>query len=84
MIEDLGHLAQEGAVLDLRVTPKAACNSVAAQPGGGIRVTVTTVPADGKANAAVIKLMSKALGVPKLRLVIVKGGQGRDKRMKIL
>lgn len=84
MIEDLSNLAHEGAILALRVTPKAARNSVALQPDGTIRVTETTVPADGKANAAVTKLMSKALGVPKTRLAIVKGGQGRDKRLKIL
>jgi len=84
MIEDLCQLAHEGAVLALRVTPKAARNTVAAQPGGPIRVSVTAVPADGKANAAVIKLMSKALGVPKSRLAIIKGAQGRDKWLKIL
>nr|WP_299787837.1 DUF167 domain-containing protein [uncultured Marivita sp.] len=36
-----------------------------------IKVSVTATPLDGKANAAVIKLLSKALGVPKSRLTLV-------------
>jgi len=84
MIEDLSHLAKPGEVLSLRVTPKAARETVRVQQGGGIRVTVTVVPEKGKANAAVIGLMSRALKVPKSRLEIVKGAQGRDKKLKIL
>jgi len=84
MIEDLSHLARAGEALSLRVTPKAARDSVTMRPGGGIRVTVTVVPEKGKANAAVIRLMSRALKVPKSRLEIDKGAQGRDKKLRIL
>jgi uncharacterized protein YggU (UPF0235/DUF167 family) len=44
---------------------------------------VTTVPEGGKANAAVLKLLAKALGVPKSRLAIVQGETGRDKVIEI-
>jgi uncharacterized protein len=84
VVDDLSHLAQSGAVLELRVTPKAAGNTVALSHDGRIRVTVTAVPADGKANAAVIKLMSKALKWPKSRLAITRGAKGRDKWLKLL
>ena len=84
VVDDLRHLAREGAVFGMRVTPRAARNSVTMQQDGRIRVTVTAVPADGKANAAVIDLMSKALKWPKSRLAIVRGTQGRDKWLKIL
>ena len=41
------------------------------------------VPEDGKANAAVIKLLAKALGVAKSRLVLVRGATSRDKLFRI-
>ncbi|MFT4014255.1 MAG: DUF167 domain-containing protein [Paracoccus sp. (in: a-proteobacteria)] len=79
---DLSHLAQAGALITVRVTPRAARNAVIAQEGT-LRVTVTTVPEDGKANAAVIKLLAKSLGIAKSRLVLVKGATSRDKTFRI-
>ena len=79
---DLSHLAQSGAEIAVRVTPRAARNAVLVD-GDRLRVTVTTIPEDGKANAAVIKLLAKALGVAKSRLVLVRGASSRDKLFRI-
>lgn len=79
---DLSHLAQSGREIAVRVTPRAARNAVALD-GDMIRVTVTVVPEDGKANAAVIKLLAKALGVAKSRLVLVRGATSRDKVFRV-
>jgi len=51
--------------------------------GDVLRVYVTVVPEDGKANAAVLKLLAKALGVPKSRLEIVRGHTARDKVVRV-
>lgn len=82
-LPDLSHLAQEGAEIAVRVTPKAARDRIVAE-GGAIRVYVTTVPEDGKANKAVVKLLSKALGLPKTRLDLIRGVTARDKVFRIL
>ncbi|MFC3569978.1 DUF167 domain-containing protein [Paracoccus sp. TOH] len=79
---DLSHLARPGAEIAVRVTPRASRNAVILD-GGTIRVTVTTVPEDGKANAAVVKLLAKALGVAKSRLVLVRGATARDKLFRL-
>lgn len=79
----LAHLAVPGAEIAVRVTPKAARNAVVVE-GGAIRVYVTTVPEDGKATAAVIKLLAKELGVAKSRLDLVRGATARDKLFRIL
>ena len=50
---------------------------------GSLRAYVTTVPENGKANAAVLKLLSKALGVPKSRLELVRGATARDKLFRV-
>ncbi|MEX5727545.1 uncharacterized protein Ga0609869_000898 [Rhodovulum iodosum] len=80
---DLTHLAAPGTEIAVRVTPKASRNAITPQDGR-LRVYVTTVPEAGKANAAVVKLLSKALGVPKSRLVLVRGQSARDKLFRVL
>ncbi|REF67224.1 MULTISPECIES: DUF167 domain-containing protein [Paracoccus] len=79
---DLSHLARPGAEIAVRVTPRASRNAVILD-GEAIRVAVTVVPEDGKANAAVVKLLAKALGVAKSRLVLVRGATARDKLFRI-
>lgn len=79
---DLSHLARPGAEIAVRVTPRASRNAVILD-GEAIRVAVTVVPEDGKANAAVVKLLAKALGVAKSRLVLVRGATSRDKLFRI-
>ncbi|MFV0303040.1 MAG: DUF167 domain-containing protein [Paracoccus sp. (in: a-proteobacteria)] len=81
-MSDLGHLAVSGTTIAVRVTPRAARNAVLAD-AGGIRVLVTTVPEGGRANAQVQKLLAKALGVAKTRLVLVRGATGRDKVFRL-
>ena len=80
---DLSHLAVEGAEIAVRVTPKASRDRILVEDDA-IRVYVTTVPEDGKANKAVVKLLSKALGVPKTRLNLIRGATSRDKVFRIV
>ncbi len=81
-MSDLSHLATDGAEISVRVTPKASRNRITVEDEA-IRVYVTVVPEDGKANAAVQKLLAKALGVPKSRLELVRGQTSRDKTFRI-
>ena len=78
MSDDLSHLALEGAEIAVRVTPKASRNRIVVEEEQ-IRAYVTTVPEDGKANVAVQKLITKAMGVPKSRLRLIRGQTSRDK-----
>jgi len=74
-------------VLHVRVTPKASSDRIKVehQADGSkrIRVYVTAVPEDGKANQAVIALLAKSLGVPKSALTITHGLTDRDKTIRI-
>jgi len=54
--------------------------------GGGdvaLKVSVTAVPEDGKANRAVIRLLSKVWAVPKSDMVVVAGATDRNKVLLI-
>lgn len=79
---DLSPMARPGAEIAVRVTPKAARNRIVAGEGV-LRVYVTVAPEKGKANAAVARLLAKALGVPKTRLVLVRGETSRDKLFRV-
>ena len=78
----LSHLADPGADIAVRVTPKASRNKVEVVQGL-VRIHVTVVPEDGKANKAVIKLLAQALGVAKSRLELVRGASSRDKVFRL-
>ena len=67
---------------NIRVTPRARQNKVV-EKDGVLRVYTTTVPENGRANDAVVELLSKYFDAPKSRIKIVKGLTGRDKVVTI-
>ena len=75
-------LADAQDCLTLRVTPNASANALTIADGI-VQVRVTAAPEAGKANAAVLALLAKALGVPKSALSIARGESGRDKRVRL-
>lgn len=84
---------EAGALLiALKVTPKASADRVgglvdAADETGAVgrrlALHVTAPPANGAANKAVVKLLAKALSLPKTSLAIVSGTTGRHKVVRI-
>ena len=73
----------ESCKLKIRVQPKASRNQVDGFEEGTLRLRVTAPPTEGKANAGVIALLAKTLGVSKSRLEIVRGHGSRDKVVSI-
>jgi uncharacterized protein (TIGR00251 family) len=72
------------ADLSVRLTPRADRDAIVLVPGGGtIQARVTAPPVDGQANAALVKLLAKALGVPKSRVSVVRGLSARDKVVRV-
>ena len=69
--------------LQIRVIPKAKRNSIEIGDDGLFKVRVTAVPERGKANDAVIALLSKLIGVPKRDIQIVRGHSARNKLVRV-
>ncbi len=69
--------------LKVRVQPKASRNQVDGFEDDTLRLRVTAPPAEGKANAEVIALLAKTLGLSKSRLEIIRGHNSRDKVVSI-
>lgn len=68
---------------NVRVMPRARQNSVDVAPDGTIRVHTTAAPADGAANAAVIKMLARHFDVPKTSIKIIRGETARNKIIQI-
>jgi uncharacterized protein len=72
----------------VRVTPRSAKPGIGgwrASSGGReeLEIRVAEAPADGAANAAVVRLLAKALGIPKSEVEIVGGQASRHKRIAV-
>jgi uncharacterized protein len=81
-------LKPNGVVLTIRLTPKSArdaIESVEALADGrtALAARVRAVPSEGEANAALIRLIAKAVGVPPRDIVLATGATGRLKRLLI-
>ena len=67
---------------NVRVTPHAKQNKVV-ESDGILRVYTTVAPENGRANTAVVELLSEYFDIPKSRIKILKGLTGRDKIVTI-
>jgi uncharacterized protein len=71
------------ARITVRLTPRAGRDAIQGWDGDELRVRVARPPVDGRANAALIKLLAKALGVAPSRCEIVSGATARTKVIEI-
>lgn len=69
-------------IFNVRVTPRARQNKVV-ENGDVLRVYTTTVAENGRANDAVVELLSKHFDIAKSRIKIVRGQTSRDKVVAI-
>jgi hypothetical protein len=73
-----------GAVLKIRVTPRAQRDEIVAiLADRTIKIRLTAPPVEGKANHALIEFLARVLSVPRSKIGIRAGGTGRDKLVSI-
>ncbi len=87
--------APKGVYLNLRLAPRASKDAIAgvhgraglaglAGPAGdALKIKLTSAPIDGAANRALIRFLSKILGVKKSAIAITSGHKSRTKRVFI-
>ncbi|RWM32211.1 DUF167 family protein [Mesorhizobium sp.] len=78
----------DGIDLFVRLTPKAALDRIegvetAADGRSHLKARVRAVPENGAANAALERMMAKALRVPASAVSVVAGGTARLKTLRI-
>ena len=78
----------DGLIVTVRLTPKGgrdAIDGIETLSNGQtvLKVRVRAAPMEGEANAALARVLGKALGVPPGRVAIVGGATSRIKRVKV-
>jgi uncharacterized protein (TIGR00251 family) len=71
------------ARITVRATPRSGRDSIEAGAGGVFVVRVTAPPDEGKANAALCRVVANALGVSKSAVSVVRGHTARTKTLEI-
>ena len=70
--------------LQVHVIPKSRAERIeASRADKTVRVRVTEAPEEGRANRAVLALLSERLGVPRSALAVVGGAAARRKWIEI-
>jgi uncharacterized protein (TIGR00251 family) len=72
-----------GSAIKVKLLPRSSRNQFLGKEGDVYRISVTDPPVDGKANRALISLLSKKLEVPKRNIEIVSGKRSRIKRIRV-
>lgn len=70
-------------IIEVLVQPRASRAKIGPRHDGRIKIAVTAPPVDGEANAAVIELLAKRLGVAKSAVQVVAGASSRRKTIAI-
>jgi uncharacterized protein len=81
MIELAAH--PRGVVLPVRVHAGGRKNGILGEHDGMLRVAVTAAPDKGKANKAIISLLSDALKLPKSSIELIAGETSPQKKFLI-
>jgi uncharacterized protein YggU (UPF0235/DUF167 family) len=77
-----------GVALAVRHTPKGGRDSIdgialLADGGSVLKARVAAAPSEGEANAALVRLLAKAVGVPPRDVTLAAGATARIKRLAI-
>lgn len=73
----------EGTILPVRAQPGARRNEIRGVQDGMLKVCVTQSPEKGKANKALVELLSKKLGLKKSQIALVAGETSHQKRFLV-
>lgn len=70
-------------LLDVRVQARASRNEIIGAENDRLKLRTTAAPTDGKANAAVVRLLADYFQMPKSRVRLISGARARNKRFRL-
>ncbi len=73
----------ESCEIALRLIPRARVNEIAGERNGVLLVRVTAPPVDGRANAALCRLIAKRVGVGVRSVSVLRGAGSREKVVRV-
>lgn len=77
-------MTDKKVVLEILLKPGSKKEWIRKNDTGGFDIVISARPVDGKANAYLIKLLSKKLKVPQKNIEITRGAHSKKKTVSIL
>lgn len=74
---------EDFTVLPVLVTPRASRSEITGWQAERLKVRLKAPPVDGEANAELLRMLAKGLGVPKSALTLQHGEASRRKSVRI-
>jgi uncharacterized protein len=71
------------ALVRVRLQPRAKRDEIAGERAGALLVRVSAPPVEGRANAALCRLLAEATGVPPSSAEVVRGASAREKVVRL-
>ena len=72
-----------GCTLNVRVHPGARRNAITGTHDGALKISLTTPPTDGRANAALIAFLAETLNTPRAAITLTTGATSRTKTLHL-
>jgi uncharacterized protein len=69
--------------ITVRLIPRARANEIAGERNGALLIRVTAPPVDGRANAALCRLVAKRARVGVRSVSVVRGASSREKVVRV-
>jgi uncharacterized protein YggU (UPF0235/DUF167 family) len=73
----------ESCEITVRLIPRARADTIDGERNGALLVRVTAAPVDGRANAALCRLLARSLGIGVRSVSIVRGASSREKVVRV-
>lgn len=70
-------------IVEIKVVPSSGKQALRKDSSGLLKCYLKSAPEGGKANAELIKFLSKKLRIPQNQITITSGATSRKKRLKI-
>ncbi len=70
-------------LIAIKIIPNSSKNQFVGILDGALKIKITAPPIEGKANAQLIKFLSKQTGVSKSKIIIASGSTSKHKMISI-
>ncbi len=75
--------SRDGIVFKVQVVPRASRSEIVGEHNGALRIRVAAAPVDGAANEELVRLLARALHVPRSAVEITAGHSRKLKTVRV-
>ena len=74
---------EDAVSFQVRVRPGSSRDAIGEVREGALKIRLTAPPVEGAANASLVKLLARALRVPRSAVTIVRGQRSKNKTVRV-